>query len=143
VPTDIPQSREGYALDQQGRIVHRRWARHARGLPRVRGMREIAAWLGLDPSICIEGDCFPPTVVPKPRASRPTHAEKMAQGRSSKPRQVVEVDVRQREKREKQGAEQEAGDPGLVVRTTLADALRIEREPAEGLPEAASEESEA
>jgi hypothetical protein len=77
----IPPSREGYALDTAKHIVHRRWALHARGLPRVKSVHEVRAWLGAQVGVCPDVSCWAAPVAsepPAPEISAPRHRKPRA-----------------------------------------------------------------
>lgn len=71
----IPVSREGYAIDRARGLLHRRYARHALGLPRARSEAQVRTYLGEIWSNCEE--CWPPA--PAPKLARPSRSRKLAQ----------------------------------------------------------------
>lgn len=68
----IPTSPVGWAIDLERRILHRRYADHARGLPRVRTAAEVRTYLGDSPTGC--SSCWPPEPEPIAPAKRTRRA---------------------------------------------------------------------
>jgi hypothetical protein len=54
----LPYDPNGYAVDEQTGEIHRRWAKHARGLRRTTAHGLYAVLLDLAPRVCVE--CWPP-----------------------------------------------------------------------------------
>lgn len=67
----IPQDPEGYAVNAPLRLVHRRYASHAEGLPRTRTLAGVATLVGdtEEPVVCRQ--CWPNYRKPRPRKVKP------------------------------------------------------------------------
>ena len=88
----LPYDPNGYAVDEQTGEIHRRWAKHARGLRRTTSHGLYTVLGDLAPRVCVE--CWPPVRKTPSRPRRPdTLSEDVAPYDAAEPLTVTSESI--------------------------------------------------